>query len=93
MEKGLRIAEMSHIHIGPRTSTNFTKCLFNFRLVIVVVLVAIAVLLAIILFTYRKIEKNDADSRFVKCYHLLCPGRHLQVPADPGNYNNTVKPV
>ena len=53
------------------------------------VLVAIGVLVAVVAFTYRRIQSNDADSRFVKCYHLLCPGRRLeaQVADDAGIYH------
>lgn len=48
---------------------------------IIVVVVVLAILLAVVLITYRKVQSNDHDSRFVKCYHALCPGKHLEQKA------------
>lgn len=48
---------------------------------IIVVLVIVAILAAVVLITWRKLQSNDNDSKLVKCYHTLCPGRRLEANA------------
>ena len=45
------------------------------------VLLIVAIFAAIVLVTYRKLQSNDDHSKLVKCYHALCPGRHLEALA------------
>ena len=45
------------------------------------VLVVVAIMVAVVLITRRKLQSNDNDSRLVKCYHTLCPVRHLEANA------------